>query len=107
MWHDADNKTAMVTFPNSKQALVIAAIAVVLFVVLVLPVLQKGPVSGETKALAAVEVRSYQGKPLSSITDFHENSILGPQHINESDYLLTVTGLTTSTKVSTVPGNPR
>ena len=91
----------MVTFPNSKQALVIAAIAVVLFVVLVLPVLQKGPVSGETKALAAVEVRSYQGKPLSSITDFHENSILGPQHINESDYLLTVTGLTTSTKVST------
>ena len=84
-----------------KKMLVVAAIAVVLFVALLLPVLQRGQVSAGTRALEAVEVRSYQGKDLSSIGDFHENSILGPQYINESDYRLTVTGLVNSTKVST------
>jgi DMSO/TMAO reductase YedYZ molybdopterin-dependent catalytic subunit len=92
---------AMVSQSILKKVLVIAVIAIALIVILVVPVLQKGQVSSETQALAAVEVRSYQGKDLSSINDFHENSILGPQHINESDYRLTVSGLTTSTKVST------
>ena len=57
---------------------------------------QNGPTS-----LPAVEVRSYQGKDLSSITAFHENSIKGPQHINASDYRLTVTGLTNKTDIYT------
>jgi DMSO/TMAO reductase YedYZ molybdopterin-dependent catalytic subunit len=82
------------------KVLVIAVIAIVFYLVIVMPVLQR-QVSGETKALAAVEIRSYQGKDLSSVLDFHENSIKGPQYINESDYRLTVTGLTKSTKVST------
>jgi DMSO/TMAO reductase YedYZ molybdopterin-dependent catalytic subunit len=81
--------------------LVLAVVAVAFIVVVVNPVLPRGQLSNETKQLAAVEIRSYQGKDLSSINDFHENSILGPQHINESDYRLTVTGLTKSTKVST------
>jgi DMSO/TMAO reductase YedYZ molybdopterin-dependent catalytic subunit len=56
----------------------------------------------ETPApLPAVEVRSYQGEDLSSITAFHENSIRGPQYINESEYRLTVTGLTNTTDVYT------
>ena len=63
--------------------------------------IQSGSSSDETKQLAPVEVRSYQGKDLSSVNDFRENSILGPQHINESDYRLTVTGLTTTTRIST------
>ena len=91
----------MVSSPILKKALIIAVIVIALTVILIVPVLQKGQVSPETRALAAVEIRSYQGKPLSSINDFHENSILGPQHINISDYRLTVTGLTKSTKVST------
>jgi DMSO/TMAO reductase YedYZ molybdopterin-dependent catalytic subunit len=91
----------MASQPIPKKALVIALIAIALIAVLVVPVLQRGQVSGGTRALAAAEIHSYQGKPLSSINDFHENSILGPQHINESDYRLTVTGLTKSTKVST------
>jgi DMSO/TMAO reductase YedYZ molybdopterin-dependent catalytic subunit len=90
----------MISRQTLKQVLVIAVIAVVFYLVIVMPVLQR-QVSGETKALAAVEIRSYQGKDLSSVLDFHENSIKGPQYINESDYRLTVTGLTTSTKVST------
>jgi DMSO/TMAO reductase YedYZ molybdopterin-dependent catalytic subunit len=58
---------------------------------------------GNPVELSAVEVRSYQGSDLSSINDFHENSIAGPQHINESDYRLTITGLTTITRVLTYP----
>lgn len=32
--------------------------------------------------LAAVEIREYEGIDLASITDFRENSIKGPQHID-------------------------
>jgi len=81
--------------------LVLAILAIVFVMVVVNPVLQRASLSNGTKQLAAVEIRSYQGKDLSSINDFHENSILGPQHINESDYRLTVTGLTKNTTVST------
>ncbi|MEN6443008.1 MAG: molybdopterin-dependent oxidoreductase [Methanoregula sp.] len=54
-----------------------------------------------TTPLAAVEVRSYNGEDLSSVNDFRENSIAGPQHINIADYRLTITGLTNRTVVST------
>ncbi len=40
-----------------------------------------------------VEVTEYQGTRLSSISDFRENSIKGPQNINVTDYRLRVTGL--------------
>jgi DMSO/TMAO reductase YedYZ molybdopterin-dependent catalytic subunit len=43
------------------------------------------------------EIREYQGENLSSISDFRENSIKGPQHINESTYTLTITGLVNKT----------
>lgn len=82
-------------------ALVIAMVAISVVVIYINPAFRSGSLSNETKQLAAVEIRSYQGKDLSSITDFHENSILGPQHINESDYRLTVTGLTSTTRIST------
>ena len=59
------------------------------------------PLPGGPHALPAVEVRAYQGNDLSSINDFHENSIKGPQYINTSDYRLTVTGLTSKTDVYT------
>jgi DMSO/TMAO reductase YedYZ molybdopterin-dependent catalytic subunit len=59
------------------------------------------PLQGTVKPLPGVEVRSYQGEDLSSITAFHENSIKGPQYINEPEYRLTVTGLTNRTDVYT------
>ena len=47
----------------------------------------------QTVKLDAVEVREYQGQKLSSVNDFRENSIKGPQFINTSNYHLEVTGL--------------
>jgi DMSO/TMAO reductase YedYZ molybdopterin-dependent catalytic subunit len=43
--------------------------------------------------LAAAEIREYEGKDLSSINDFRENSIKGPQYISQDDYKLNVVGL--------------
>ena len=83
------------------NAVVIAVAIIAFFLVFINPALQRSQIPDETRQLAAVEVRSYQGKDLSSINDFHENSIAGPQHINASDYRLTITGLTGTTKVLT------
>ncbi|WP_332449985.1 molybdopterin-dependent oxidoreductase [Methanoculleus sp.] len=47
----------------------------------------------EATNLAPAEVREYRGERLSSIADFRENSIRGPQHVNASTYTLTVDGL--------------
>ncbi len=43
--------------------------------------------------LEGVEVQEYEGQDLSSINDFRENSIKGPQKIDGSTYRLEVTGL--------------
>lgn len=43
--------------------------------------------------LDGVEIRDYQGEKLSSVFDFRENSIKGPQQINTSTYQLKITGL--------------
>jgi DMSO/TMAO reductase YedYZ molybdopterin-dependent catalytic subunit len=43
--------------------------------------------------LEAAEIREYQGEKLSSIDDFRENSIKGPQYISLDDYTLEITGL--------------
>jgi DMSO/TMAO reductase YedYZ molybdopterin-dependent catalytic subunit len=43
--------------------------------------------------LPPVEVREYQGKKLSSINDFRENSIEGPQKIDITKYRLSIDGL--------------
>jgi DMSO/TMAO reductase YedYZ molybdopterin-dependent catalytic subunit len=40
-----------------------------------------------------VEILDYQGVRLSSVKDFRENSIKGPQKVNISDYRLSVHGL--------------
>jgi DMSO/TMAO reductase YedYZ molybdopterin-dependent catalytic subunit len=44
--------------------------------------------------LAGVEVREYRGMQLSSVaSDFRENSIKGPQHIDIETYTLKISGL--------------
>ncbi len=43
--------------------------------------------------VTVVEVREYQGERLGSTNDFRENSILGPQQIDEAAYTLTIDGL--------------
>jgi DMSO/TMAO reductase YedYZ molybdopterin-dependent catalytic subunit len=47
----------------------------------------------ETGELEPVEVEAYQGENLSSVDDFRENSIKGPQHLDVENYRLEVTGL--------------
>lgn len=42
--------------------------------------------------LAPAEVREYRGEQLSSIANFRENSIRGPQYVNASTYTLTIDG---------------
>jgi DMSO/TMAO reductase YedYZ molybdopterin-dependent catalytic subunit len=49
--------------------------------------------SNTATQLASVEVREYQGEDLSSINDFRENSIKGPQYVDIENYQLQVTGL--------------
>jgi DMSO/TMAO reductase YedYZ molybdopterin-dependent catalytic subunit len=49
--------------------------------------------SDTAKELETVEVREYQGQRLSSVSDFRENSIKGPQYIDIASYELKISGL--------------
>jgi DMSO/TMAO reductase YedYZ molybdopterin-dependent catalytic subunit len=51
----------------------------------------------QPRKLYPEEIRDYEGQNLSSISDFKENSIKGPQQVNESTYRLTITGLVNKT----------
>jgi DMSO/TMAO reductase YedYZ molybdopterin-dependent catalytic subunit len=52
-------------------------------------------VAATPKELPAVEVREYKGQNLSSVKDFRENSIKGPQKVDKATYRLEITGLVT------------
>lgn len=52
-----------------------------------------GGTTGEPQELEPVEVREYEGVKLSSVDDFRENSIAGPQNIDVEGYQLEITGL--------------
>jgi DMSO/TMAO reductase YedYZ molybdopterin-dependent catalytic subunit len=51
------------------------------------------PPAEEPVPLEPVEIREYEGEQLSSINDFRENSILGPQQVDIEGYTLEITGL--------------
>ncbi len=57
-----------------------------------------GDVSDSLKELAATEVTEYEGKDLSSMLDFRENSIKGPQYIEIDSYTLKISGLVNDPK---------
>ena len=52
----------------------------------------------EDFVLDSVEVREYNGEDLSSVYDFRENSIKGPQYIDRENYELKITGLVKNPK---------
>ena len=58
--------------------------------------LDTGP--DQPKDLKSVEIREYQGENLSSVNDFRENSIKGPQQVDIDDYRLEITGLVENTR---------
>ena len=49
--------------------------------------------SSEAEDVDYVEIREYEGQDLSSINAFRENSIDGPQYVDNQTYRLTLTGL--------------
>jgi DMSO/TMAO reductase YedYZ molybdopterin-dependent catalytic subunit len=53
------------------------------------------------ESLSPVEVKEYEGQKLSSVNDFRENSIKGPQYVNKETYKLAVTGLVENPKTYT------
>ena len=70
-------------------------------VALLVGVCKNPPQKKENMMPQPTEIREYQGKGLSSISDFRENSIKGPQHINKESYKLKITGLVNNPKVYT------
>ncbi|MBM4446052.1 MAG: oxidoreductase [Chloroflexi bacterium] len=81
-----------------------AVSSVIVLVVFLLLILAAGfacavgkPV-GEAGKLQPVEIREYQGEKLSSINEFRENSIKGPQNVNLESYRLKITGMVTNPK---------
>jgi len=86
---------------NTKSAIIIVIVAVSLVAAVLLLLIGQGFWYGSPLTLPGAEVRAYEGKDLSSINDFRENSIRGPQYVNMSEYRLTVSGLTNETDVYT------
>ena len=46
----------------------------------------------DVTTLDSIQIKNYKGQKLSSINEFHENSIKGPQKVNINNYTLQVTG---------------
>jgi DMSO/TMAO reductase YedYZ molybdopterin-dependent catalytic subunit len=79
-------------YTGSTKGFVAKAIAFISVISIILVILSGCGASG-TNRLKPVEIKEYQGEKLSSIYDFRENSIKGPQHIDITTYKLNVTGL--------------
>jgi len=60
---------------------------------IVVIMLSAGCLQQATIQLNGTEINNYKGEKLSSVNDFRENSIKGPQYVNESEYRLKITGL--------------
>jgi DMSO/TMAO reductase YedYZ molybdopterin-dependent catalytic subunit len=69
------------------------AIGVVALVMVLSIVLFSCNTGGNNLELEEVEIREYEGEKLSSVNDFRENSIKGPQYVDIEDYALQIMGL--------------
>jgi DMSO/TMAO reductase YedYZ molybdopterin-dependent catalytic subunit len=79
--------------PKRSKDILIAAVGLLLLVLVVTIIFWESP----PITLYPQEIREYQGQNLSSIGDFRENSIQGPQHVNASTYRLKIMGLVNTT----------
>ena len=81
--------------PILKQAMhkCIAAIVAIALTVMLVSSCAPGAVTEQAKELEAAQVKEYKGEKLSSVNDFRENSIRGPQKVDIANYHLTVSGL--------------
>jgi DMSO/TMAO reductase YedYZ molybdopterin-dependent catalytic subunit len=76
-----------------RRVLISTSVVVTAIIALAVVLVVFGPESGEVEQLEGVEVREYEGENLSSINDFRENSIKGPQYVDIDSYQLEITGL--------------
>jgi DMSO/TMAO reductase YedYZ molybdopterin-dependent catalytic subunit len=70
------------------RRLLFLVVVLMVFAVLLASACRQGAIE-----LSGTEVRQYQGEDLSSVQDFRENSIKGPQYIDQSSYELIIDGL--------------
>ncbi len=77
----------------SKRTIIGYVITGVVIVAFVVGLVKFGPFNNKVTQLGGIEVREYQGQDLSSVNDFRENSIKGPQYVDIADYQLNITGL--------------
>lgn len=83
--------------PRNLQKIISAIFIVMLLVLIFLAVYYGNQATNQPPTLYPGEIRDYQGENLSSIADFRENSIGGPQNVNASTYRLQITGLVNRT----------
>jgi DMSO/TMAO reductase YedYZ molybdopterin-dependent catalytic subunit len=76
-----------------KKTVISSVVAGVIIVAFIVGIMAFGPDNGKVEQLEGVEVREYKGENLSSINDFRENSIKGPQYVDIDSYKLEITGL--------------
>jgi DMSO/TMAO reductase YedYZ molybdopterin-dependent catalytic subunit len=81
---------------NIFPTIIVAAVVVVSLSLFAYLIFKSMP--SPVKNLDAVEVREYEGADLSSVNDFRENSIKGPQYVDKASYRLKIKGLTDSEK---------
>ncbi len=76
-----------------KRTIIGFVITGVVIAAFVFGLIRFGPFDNKVTRLSGVEVTEYQGKDLSSVNDFRENSIKGPQYVDIAEYKLDITGL--------------
>lgn len=76
-----------------KIHLIFLIIAISIMMSLVLTGCNTNSNNDELRELAKVEIKEFEGKALSSILEFRENSIKGPQKVDIATYKLTIDGL--------------
>jgi DMSO/TMAO reductase YedYZ molybdopterin-dependent catalytic subunit len=77
---------------------IVMPVAVLLMVLPGIMIATNGCGEASTSRLQPVEIKEYQGEKLSSINDFRENSIKGPQHVDLESYRLKISGLVKNPK---------
>jgi DMSO/TMAO reductase YedYZ molybdopterin-dependent catalytic subunit len=83
--------------PRNLQKIISAVFIIMLLVLVFVAVYYGNQRANQPPTLYPGEIRDYQGENLSSIADFRENSIKGPQNVNASNYRLQITGLVNRT----------
>jgi DMSO/TMAO reductase YedYZ molybdopterin-dependent catalytic subunit len=89
---------------NNKQNLfsVLLLCGLALSIATIVPVANVYATEQPSTDLEEVEIREYEGENLSSINAFRENSIKGPQYINDTTYTLTISGMVNNTLEYTI-----